>query len=126
MSKPKAKKQKKIDLASSEVLVNDVRQIKAAVNHLSSSCTDCLAKWQNDLDGMFERCETKTLECLLVSRLGLAGLEGDDCLRNAIQLVPHSFVDCRVEKIVNKIAPVLLNVNLKPSYGTTEETDHFC
>ena len=42
MSKPKAKKQK-IDLASSEVLVNDVRQVKAAVNHLSSSCTDCLA-----------------------------------------------------------------------------------
>ena len=39
------------------------------------------------------------------------GLEGVDCLRNAIQLVPHSFVDCRVEKIceiINKIAPVLL------------------
>ena len=107
MSKPKAKKQK-IDLASSEVLVNDVRQVKAAVNHLSSSCTDCLAKWQNDLDRMFERCDTKTLEFLLVSRLGL---EGVDCLRNAIQLVPHSFVDCRVEKIceiVNKIAPVPL------------------
>ena len=61
MSKPKAKKQK-IDLASSEVLVNDVRQVKAAVNHLSSSCTDCLAKWQNDLDRMFERCDTKMLE----------------------------------------------------------------
>ena len=45
---------KKIDLASSEVLVNDVRQVKAAVNHLSSSCTDRLAKWQNDLDWMFE------------------------------------------------------------------------
>ena len=88
MSKPKVKKQK-IDLASSEVLVNDVRQVKAAVNHfLSSSCTDCLAKWQNDLDRMFERCDTKTLEFLLVSRLGL---EGADCLRNAIQLVSSQF-----------------------------------
>ena len=57
---------------------------------------------------MFERCDTKTLEFLLVSRLGL---EGVDCLRNAIQLVRRGFVDCRVEKIceiVNKIAPVPL------------------
>ena len=56
------------------------------------------------------RCNTKMLEFLLVSRLGL---EGVDRLRNVIQLqlVPHSFVDCRVEKIceiVNKIAPVPL------------------
>lgn len=44
MSKPKAKKLK-IDVASSEALVDDVTQVKAAVTHLSSSCSSVLTAW---------------------------------------------------------------------------------
>ena len=76
MSKPKAKKQK-LDFESSVIIVEDVRNVKATVNHLSSSCADCLAKWQNDLDRVLNRCNTKTLEFMLVSPLGLDGV---DCL----------------------------------------------
>ena len=72
-------------LASARNLEKEVQSVKEA---FQKECpTDPV-----QLHLLLEKCSGETLELMLVFRLGLEGVE---CLRNAMQLVPESFLEKR-------------------------------
>ena len=104
-----SRKKRKVDFASlastSESLLESVDTIKECVSNLKMSVDRAFEMWNSDLDRMLSRCDDKTLEFVLLSRIGL---EGIDCLRNGLQMVPPSFLGARSEMIcdmVNAVRP---------------------
>ena len=90
--------------ASTQALLASARTLETEVESVKESFRK---EWPNDpaqLHRFLEKCSGQTLELMLVSRLGLEGVE---CLRNAMKLVPESFLDKRAQfvcAIVNKVS----------------------
>ncbi len=99
-------KKAKIDFAS---LVASSRSVLRSAQVLEEKAVDfkCtvaeLLKDGIEMHRLLDRCGEEVLELILVTRLGIQGL---DWLRSAIQLVPEAFLDDRatvVRSIVNEV-----------------------
>ena len=103
------RKKQRIDFgavrASTQTLLASARALDKEVQSLIETFRK---EWPEDpaqSHRFLEKCSGETLEIMLVSRLGLEGVE---CFLNAMQLVPEYFLDKRAEfvcAIVNKVAP---------------------
>ena len=102
------RKKRKIDFAAevsaSGSLLKSVDAIKKCATDLKVSVDNAFELWGGDLDRLLSRCNAETLELMLVSRLGL---EGVDCMRNALQMIPPSFLGAR-----NKLVCDMVNLAL--------------
>ena len=90
--------------ASSVSLQQSSRALENAVDGLNEIIRKECPSSPEELRRFLNKCPQQSLEILLVARLGLEGVE---CLRNAMRLVPESFLDRRSQyvcAIVNKVA----------------------
>ena len=99
-------KKAKIDfsslVASSRSVIRSVQVVEE--NAVDFKCT-VAGLWKDGIEALrvLDKCGEEVLELILVTRLGIQGLE---CLRSAIQLVPEAFLDDRttlVRNIVNEV-----------------------
>ncbi len=93
-------KKAKIDFAT---LVATSRTVLRCVQVLEKAADlECIVadtfKDGNNMHHILDRCDEEALELIVVARLGIQGL---DCLRSAMQLVPEAFLDDRVTLITN-------------------------
>ena len=109
-------------VASSREVVTDAKAMNGKVSEITSK----VIKYQSEgMDGyrrLAEMSSDDTAEVLLVCRLGLEGL---DCLRSALQLVPVQYVDKRfdiISRIVNKV--LHRNKKLPVTIGECEMLGH--
>ena len=110
-----SRKRRKLDFAAlastSQSLLDSVDAIKECVVHLKQCIDRAFDMWSSDLGRVLNRCDVETLEFVLVSRLGL---EGVDCLRHGLQVVPSSFLSEKngiVCAIVNTVSKSTLEAN---------------
>ena len=115
-------KKRKVDFSSQAStfgsLLDSVDTIKECVANLKLSVDRAFDMWSGDLDRLLNRCDDEALEFVLLSRLGLQGM---DCLRNGLQMVPPSFLGARSEMVCDMINAVPhKSVSATPRLGANE------
>ena len=94
--------------SSSKTLITTIHQLQAGIQQVKKVIDESFDQWSLQLGRLLDLCDNSTLEFMLVTRLGL---EGIDCLRNLLQLIPPSFLpEPRVEfvyNIINKVNPAV-------------------
>ena len=110
-----SRKKRKVDFAAlastSQSLLESVDAIKECIVNLNECIHQAFETWSSDLGRLLNRFDVETLEFVLVSRLGLQGV---DCLRHGLQLVPPSFLSARYELVcdmVNNVSKSTLGTN---------------
>ena len=109
-----APKRPKLDfstmLARSRKIAPDVKLIDQKISEIRSNLIKYHSEDIEIYSRIVEMSADDNLEVLLVCRLGLEGL---DCFRNAIQIIPSQYVDKRFE-IITRIVNKVLSCNNKP------------
>lgn len=99
-------------VAGSREVLGDVKNIDDKVREIKETMMGYRCKADSEsYNRLFNKCSKETLEVLLTCRLGL---EGVDCLRASIQLVPEQYLSKRPQVICNIVNKVLEQTNKVP------------